>query len=250
MTNWMCFGQVLAFLAAVTLALVVADVILTSQYYCVNGGQGPFCQITANTWPYWPVWVAVGIWGSAPVFATGLMAMCAASGDPAKQRNLSFLLVISAVVFTPAIVVISAIEIWRGAAAKFSLYSLGNGVQPGTITPPNNPYQAKFAIPLAIAILGGIMHIMTAWIVCVTCCCGGGGGEVVVQSVPVAAPQREVVIKQVYQPPRPQIVAPPCDPCSRYPAVPYPPVRYSPGGGYNFFPSSQPRSFHYGNRWS
>jgi len=244
MTNWLCFGQVLSFLAAVTITIGVADVILTSQYYCVNGGEGEYCPLVDDE-PYWPVWVASGIWGGAPVFVTGLMAICAAGGDLIKQRYLTFLLMISAFVFTPAIIAISLVEIMTGANVEYSLYSLGNGVQPGWITPSTNPYQAKFALPLVEVILGFIMFFMTAWVLFVQCCCRG---PVEVVTPFAQAPQREVVIKQVYEQPRPQIVAPPCDPCSRYPAVPYPPVRYSPGGGYNFFPSAAPRSF-YGNAW-
>jgi hypothetical protein len=112
MVNWLCYGQLLALLAAITLSLSVADVILTVQYYCVNGGQGPFCLLNNDVTTYWSVWVASGIWGSVPVFLTGLLAICS-GGDHVKQRWLNFFILISAIVFTPAIVILTAIEIWR-----------------------------------------------------------------------------------------------------------------------------------------
>jgi len=235
MIDWHCYGKLLAVLAAATLSISVADIVLTNQYYCVNGGEGPYCPSTLDIEPYWPIWVASGIWGSAPVFLTGLLAICAGA-DPERKRCLNFFVLVSAIVFTPAIIVLTAVEVWRGDAAAWSLYSLGSGgVQAGTITPPTNPYQAKFALPLVVVILGVIMHFMTLWVLCCTCFCSPGGAPV----------QPEVVVKQeVYAAPRPQIVAqpppiaappPPCDPCTLYyppPILPPPPPRCDPCNGY------------------
>jgi hypothetical protein len=248
MNNWLCFGELLALLAAATLSLSVADIILTIQYYCINGGEGPYCPMTNDKEPYWPIWVASGIWGSAPVFLTGLLAICSGE-DHIKQRWLSFFVLISAIVFTPAIVILTSVEIWRGSASKYSLYSLGSGgVQPGIITPASNPYVAKFALPLVVVILGGIMHLMTFWVMCCQCFCSPAGAP----AAEVQVIQPQVIKQEIYQAPRPQIVAPPpcdpciryappilppppppCDPCSRYPVSPYPPVRYgfNPYGG-------------------
>jgi len=215
MINWLCYGKLLALLAAATLSLSVADIILTDQYYCVNGGQGPFCLFTNDVTTYWSVWVASGIWGSVPVFLTGLLAIC--SGNGLKQQWLDFFIMISAIVFTPAIVILTSVELWRGNQG-FSLYSAGNGgLAVGTVTPPNNPYQAKFALPLVVTILGFLMFVMTFWVTCCTCFCSSSSG-------PATAAAPQVVVKQIYQPPRPQIVAPPpCEPVYRYPAFPAPP---------------------------
>jgi len=238
--NWLCYGKILAFLAAATIALTVADLILTDQFYCINGGQGPYCSYTNNNEPYWPVWVSSGIWAGFPVFITGLVAICGATSAE-RQGCFRFLLLLSALVFTPAIVILTSIELWAGGSWKYTLYSLSNGVQSGTITPPTNPYQAKFALPLVVAILGGIMWLMTMWLFLTICCCRAAASKTVVVEQPAQPP----VI--VYERPRPQIVAPPrCDPCSQFPSLPYLPTRYSGGNAYNFFPASKPNSFYYG----
>jgi len=251
MINWLCYGKLLALLAAATMSLTIADLVLTNQYYCVNGGEGTYCQYTTDDEPYWPIWVASGLWGSLPVFLTGLLAICSGN-DHEKQRWLGFLIMICGIVFTPAIVILTSVELWRGSAAEYNLYSAGNGgISEGTITPPNNPYQAKFALPCVVTIFGFLMFVMTFWVTCCTCFCSSSGPAA------AAAPQQpQVVVKQeMYQPPRPQIVAQPpcepctryapmpapppaCDPCSRYQPLPYPPVRY----GFN--PYTPGRGFH------
>jgi len=243
--EWFCFGRILAFLAAVTITLAVTDVILTQEFYCVNGGEWTYCSQTNNKEPYWPVWVASGIWGSVPVFLTGLVAICAGT-DQGKTRWLSFLILVSALVFTPAIIILNAVEIWIGGSAKYSLYSLSNGVQEGTITPPTNPYEAKFALPVVVAVLGGIMHVMTFWVAICMCCCAHTSGIRLPATTTVVQQPQVIIQQQPYQCPPPRMVAPPCDPCSRYPSLPYLPTRYNPSV-YNFFPSSSPKSF-YGYR--
>jgi len=245
---WVCYGQVLALLAAVTLTLSVADIILTLQFYCVNGGQGPFCSITNDKEPYWPIWVASGIWGSAPVFLAGILAIC--SGGNAERKGwFKFLVLLSAIVFTPAIVILTAVELWRGSASKWSLYTLASsGLQAGTIKPGTNPYEAKFALPLMVTILGGIMFIMTMWVTLRICCCGRPGTTVV--SSPVTVVQQPVSAPVVvYERPRPQILSTPpprCDPCSQYPSLQYSATRFGGGNAYNYFPQSKHSSFYYG----
>jgi len=245
--HFQCIGYILTFLAAATVGLGVADIVLTSQYYCQSGAGNTYCSNTGE--PYVWVWVASGIWGGLPIFFTGLYCICYAT-DPARARFLSLLFLLSAFVFSVAIAVLSAVEVWRGNSSQWSFYSLGNGtLSPGNIQPATNPYQAKFAIPVAVAVLGAILHFFTFWITISMCCCpqclGLGASTTVIQQ---AAP---VVQEITYQQPRPQIMAPPCDPCSQYPILPQPPVRYngcSPGyvcgGGGN---RCDPNTFFYSN---
>jgi hypothetical protein len=245
-----CFGALLALLAATTFALGIADVVLTMQNYCnPTGANG--CSTSAE--PYIWVWVASGIWASVPIFLAGLFAMCIGRNPVAWTRIFALLCFLSAFVFAPALIVLSAVEAWRGWAAPTTFYSFSNGgLAPGTIAPATNPYQAKFGIPVAIAVLGGIMFLMTGFVTLCLCCCMQCLGIYMPEEIstiqasaapvaPAPTPQlaaSTVVNKQVYYPPRPQVANPsytaqnfnddyPADPYSRFSAMPYPAVRYN-----------------------
>lgn len=207
-----CFGAILALLAAATLSLGIADVVLTMQAYCTpwNTAKPVWCSTTAE--PYIWTWVASGIWGSIPIFLAGIFAMCLGSNPREWTRCFALLIFLSAIVFAPAMIVLSAIEIWRGGAAQYMFYSMGSGsMMPGNILPASNPYQAKFAIPLVIAILAGIMFLMTGVVTLNLCCCMNNIGiyldqEVVSAPAVIQAPAPpRIVTNQVYYPPRPQI---------------------------------------------
>jgi len=235
------YGSILALLAAATLALGIADVVLTSLNYC-----SPPRTCSSSSEPYIWVWIASGIWGSVPIFLAGLFAMCIGRNPLSWTRIFALLVFLSAFVFAPAIVVLSAIEIWRGWSSASTFYTLTGSVGPGTIMSSNNSYQAKFGIPLAIAILGGIMFLMTAFVSMCLCCCMNCLGIYTpaelnaMQPVPAVQPSQGPLASstmfnnQVYYPPRPQVKATsyysdyPADQYSRYPALPYSPaVRYN-----------------------
>jgi hypothetical protein len=186
---------------------------------------------------------------------------------------------LSAIVFAPGMIVLSAIEVWRGSASMWTFYTVGGSLGAGTIMPSSNPYQAKFAIPLVITILGGIMFIMTGIVTLALCCCmhclgiympeeivaiNGGG---VATAAPVVQPAPPVMqttqdyypapraqTREVYYPPRPQInksqiafdpFAPtdePSDPYSRFSSLPYMPTRYN-----NSVPNPYGSGVMYGN---
>jgi len=246
-----CFGAILALLAAATLSLGIADVVLTMQAYCTPWMTGAKYWCTTTGEPYIWVWVASGIWGSVPIFLAGIFAMCLSSNPREWTRCFALLIFLSAIVFAPAMIVLNAIELWRGGAAQWTFYSMGNGtLGAGSIMPMNNPYQAKFAIPLVIAILAGIMFLMTGIVTLNLCCCMNHLGIYVdsVVAAPVVAPviargpivreaPEQVVTNQVYYPQRPQIRNNYIinsqgdddfdDPYSRFSALPYMPTRYN-----------------------
>jgi hypothetical protein len=261
------FGAILSLLAAATLALGIADVVLTKEAYCTpwTTGAPMYCSMTGE--PYIWTWVASGIWASVPIFLAGLFSMCL-SADPGRwTRVFALLIFLSAIVFAPAMIVLSSIELWRGSTSAWTFYMLGSSLMPGTIMPPTNPYQAKFAIPLAIAILGGIMFLMTGAVTLFLCCCmhslgiylpeeidmisGGAVAAPVVQ-----APAPVVQTREIYYPPRPQIrsqidVVPPQPTyvSSGFSAGPMMPTRYNSvpnpyGSGvmYGNFPSTGPQT--------
>jgi len=252
------YGAILALLAAATLALGIANVVLTKQAYCDPWTEGAPTYCSGTKEPYIWTWVASGIWASIPIFLAGIFAMCI-SNDPASwTRCFALMIFLSAIVFSPAMIVLSAMEVWRGGAANWNFYTLGNNLMEGNILVQSSPYQAKFALPLVIAILGGIMFIMTGIITLILCCCMQSIGiylphdvpaPVQVQQVYQQAPQPPVVVqKEVYYP-RPQIAR------NQY-AIDYQPVtgpsiatRYDPysmGIGYGQLPSrsfGQPRGF-------
>jgi len=262
------FGAVLALLAAATLALGIADVVMTMQTYCTpwNTAAPVWCTMTGE--PYIWTWVASGIWGSVPIFLAGLFSMCISSNPVGYTRIFALLIILSGIVFAPAIIVLTSIELWRGSTSVWTFYNMGNStsVSAGSIMPNPNPYQAKFAIPLVIAILAGIMFLMTGIVTLNICCCMESMGiylqpEVavapppVVQQTVVAAPQPPAVVtKEVFYPPRPQVRTQTVeyqaddsyDPYSRFSVLPYAtrynnvPNPYGSGVMYGKFPSRAP----------
>jgi len=209
------YGALLALMAAATLALGIANVVLTKQAYCEPWQEMAPVYCSGTKEPYIWTWVAPGIWASIPIFLAGIFAMCI-SNDPASwTRCFALMIFLSAIVFAPAMIVLSSMELWRGHAAMWNFYKLENELKEGNIMVEDSPYQAKFALPLVIAILGGIMFIMTGVITLILCCCMESVGIYLPQAVPAApapvvqqiyqpAPQPVVVQKEVYYP-RPQI---------------------------------------------
>jgi hypothetical protein len=208
------YGAILSLLAAATLALGIANVVMTKEAYCEPWEEaGPvWCSNTKE--PYIWTWVASGIWASVPIFLAGLTAMCLSGNPAAWTRVFALLIFLSAIVFSPAMIVLSAIEVWRGHASEYSFYKLSDSLMEGTIMVEDSPYQAKFALPLVIAILGGIIFIMTGIITLTLCCCMESIGiympqeldaSVPVQRVFTPPPAAPVVQRQIYYQPRPQV---------------------------------------------
>jgi hypothetical protein len=169
--NWHSFGIVLSLLAAATLSLGIADVVITYQKYMM----GNLCQ--TSTTPASPcdpnnlvyTWVGVGIWSSIPVFILGIMAIRRGSKPFSKSSWFELLAFLSAFIFTPAMVVISAFEVHKGAEIYYWNYS----------SPLTMDDLVKAIIPIVIAGLGFIEHVMTFIAICYICCCHAGGPAVV-----------------------------------------------------------------------
>jgi hypothetical protein len=269
------YGAIIALLAAASLSLGIADVVMTKEAYCTPWNkEGPmYCSTTGE--PYVWTWVGSGIWGSIPIFFAGLFAMCL-SADPVRwTRVFALLIFLSAIVFAPAMIVLTSIELWRGHTSMWTFYTLGSNITAGSIMPAKNPYQAKFAIPLAVTIIGGILFILTGAITIALCCCMHSIGIYLPHEIEAfggigsvgagiqEAPQTVIQSKEIYYPSRPQIKnqyaiepfqPPPAnDPYSRFSALPYMPTRYNSvpnpyGSGvmYGNFPArpvQQPSSF-------
>jgi hypothetical protein len=118
--NWHTFGIILSLLAASSLALGVADVVVTYKTYmdamnCKNFQSPVQCQTNNLVF----TWVAVGIWGSLPVFIFGILAIYKGSRPMQQVNYFDFLAYLCAFIFTPAIVVLSAIEVYRGSGVYY-----------------------------------------------------------------------------------------------------------------------------------
>jgi hypothetical protein len=188
------YGAILSLMAAATVALGISNVVLTSQAYCDpwDSMAPTHCSNTAE--PYVWTWVAPGIWASAPIFLAGLYAMCL-SNDPGRwTRMFALLIFLSAIVFAPAIIILSSIEVWRGHSSTWNFYKLNDQLSEGNIWVEESPYQAKFALPLVITILAGIMFLMTGLITLTMCCC--------MQTIGLYMPQDPTppMIQPIYQP--------------------------------------------------
>jgi len=158
--NWHTFGILLSLLAAATLALGVADVVVTYKTYMdgMNCATYPTLSYCSNL--VW-TWVASGIWGSLPVFIFGVLSIYKGS-NPMRQVNYFDLFAfICAFIFTPAIIVLSAIEVWMGRDVYY-----WNG-QNGGLTSDD---LVKAIIPIVISGLGLVMMIMTLTALFYLCC--------------------------------------------------------------------------------
>jgi len=140
--------------------------------------------------------------------------MCIAANPAAWTRIFALLIFLSAFVFAPAMLILSSLEAWRGGSATYNFYTLSSGsMSPGNIMPTTNPYQAKFALPLVIAILAGIIILMTSFIALNLCCCMNTLGIYVPAAPPPAppvvinsvVPPPEIITKEIYYQPRPQV---------------------------------------------
>lgn len=198
------YGAILSLLAAATLAISISNIVLTNQAYCNpwTDAEPTYCSNTNE--PYVWTWVASGVWASAPIFLTGLFAMCLSKDPSRRTRLFSLLIFLSAIVFAPAMIILSSIEVWRGHASKWNFYKLGNALTEGNLMVEDSPFRAKFALPLVVSILGGIMFVMTGVITLVQCCCMQSIGMKMSKdsmSHHIYQPTPSVVDSDVYCPP-------------------------------------------------
>jgi len=207
------YGAILALMAAATLALGISNVVLTKQAYCDPWMEDDPTYCSSTKGPYIWTWIASGIWASVPIFAAGLISMCLSSDPGRWTRMFALLIYLSAIVFAPAMIILSAIEVYQGQASAWNFYKMGDELAEGNILVEDSPYQAKFALPLVIAIVAGIMFLMTGLITLALCCCMHSLGinmDIAAVGVPTSQPIYQptpsaVQAKEVYYPPRAQV---------------------------------------------
>jgi len=193
----------LSLFAAASLALGVADVVYTYQTYMV----GKSCS--TNTSPAYCnpnvlifTWIAVGIWASVPVFIYGIIVLRHAGATVMRKSMCMELLVfLCTFIFTPAMIVISAIEVWKGMNV---FYWTANGLPTDDIV--------KAALPIAIAVLGGIEWLMCAIGLYYCCCCQHTGGTTSAETIVTTTtntyhPQPVMMNSATYE-------RPGCQPCA------------------------------------
>jgi len=179
--NWHTFGIILAVLASATLALGVADVVMTYQTYMV----GQQCNVTAYQ-TKWAIcdpnnliwtWIGIAIWTSIPVFVFGILAIRKGSNPMLQNSWFELLAFVCTFIFIPAMVVISALEVYKGVNIYYWMY----------MSPLKADDLAKAIIPIVIACLGFIQFMMCCCAFLDVCCCNGPKAAVVSsQTVQVA----------------------------------------------------------------
>lgn len=223
--NWHTFGILLSLLAAASLALGVADVVITWQTYMV----GWSCS-TTNTNTYsicYPAnliwtWIASGIWCSFPVFIFGIIAIRKATNPMPKNSCFELLAFVCAVFFTTAMVVLSSIEVWKGAGIYYWPY----------VTPLRMDDMPKAIIPIVIAVLGFVEHIMCAMALCDVCCCSSTMETYSSRPVQVMAPPVQMMAPPVMRTTA-ITTSGGCNTCPQSKTI-YNSSPYSMGGGPNY----------------
>jgi len=244
--SWSAFGVILSLLASASMALGVADVVLTYQNYikaqnCGSSSSSSTASICNPNVLVW-TWVGVGIWASIPVFIFGFVSVRNAS-KPQRHSCLEFFAFVCTFLFTPAMCALSAVEVWKGAGVYYWTYS----------SPLTSDDLVKAAIPLAIAGLGLVELIMCFFALCMTCCgshYNSGVATYGVGRVELGAPPAPVILRTgtydrpSYQPPagpRAQIF-PATFNANRGPQLSG--ASYYSGGGGGF-PAPRPTTYNY-----
>jgi hypothetical protein len=153
-------------MAAASLALGVADVVVTHQHYvkgpCTDaiaaGLVSIFKVCDVNNLVF--TWIGSGIWASIPVIIFGIM--CIHRGRSAMSSTwFEGFAFVSAFIFCPAMVVLSAIEVYKGANIYYWSPSI----------PLTQDDLIKAILPIIIAAIGFVMFIMCFIAITYQCCC-------------------------------------------------------------------------------
>lgn len=150
------FGIVVCLLATACFALGIADVVYTYSVYCyaqTSGCSGLRFNLT---------WVGVGIWASVPVFLAGLSAVWLKHTDSKNKRIYLILCSVSALLFTPALVIISTVEVWQG---RDWFYGFPPSAMSGSDV-------TKLSVPLTIIVLGAVLFLLISAALVWECCDG------------------------------------------------------------------------------
>lgn len=143
-------GLVVALLAALSIGLGIADVVIA--YGECSGSGCPLTTGLALTW------VAVGIWGGLVCFITGLILIYISGHDVSANslKWVAFLVALVVMVFNPAMIIISVL----------SIYYLFDFEVPG-----NSTGEVLFALPLTIACAGFVIWTLLLFVF-ISICCG------------------------------------------------------------------------------
>lgn len=151
------FGWLLTILAIASLSVAVANTTYTYinyQHYLDDGNcPESLTVIKMCLIPF--VYISSGIWGSIPVFITGILSL-RISIAPGLLRIFQTLVLVSAVVFTPAMMVINSIEIAAGNMPEY--YSISQDGITGDVV--------KFVLPLVVAALAAIEFLILLLMLC------------------------------------------------------------------------------------
>lgn len=134
-------------------------------------------------------WVASGIWGSLPTFIFGILAIrLGKRSSPMGSSWFELFAFLSAFIFAPAMIVLSALEVWKGSGIYYWSYDTSSSLTKDDL--------AKAIIPIVIAGLGLIEFLMAFIAIWNLCCCRrehGGGEMVTYQKQQVDVGQRTFV---------------------------------------------------------
>jgi hypothetical protein len=152
------FGWLLTFLAIASLSVAIANTTYTYINYnnSWNAGTCPTNAPVINMCLVPFVYISSGIWGSVPVFIVGIISLRIAMAS-GLLRCFQALVLICALVFAPAMIVINAIEVAAGNMLP-PYYSIASNGITGDIT--------KFVLPLVVAALAAIEFLILLLMLC------------------------------------------------------------------------------------
>jgi len=149
-------GANMTIVAPLTVALGIADLVLSIQAACVGGVCAPLDTVLALSY------VAVGIWAPIPIFFNGLGAIWISNRPNANNGWLCLLSLFNTIAFAPVIVIVTALEV--------STY-LETLPQPVNLPALPQQLYAMVAIEITIAVIGGVLFLHALAILYLNCCC-------------------------------------------------------------------------------
>lgn len=158
-------GFMIVTLAIAAFAFEIADVVVASMY--MGGPCGGQMVSKPFTVPWFFSWVVPGIWGSIPIFITGILAICVKDNFGPVFQALAILSSLSVFFFAPAIVAINAAE--EATFIAYCGYATVAGVGMKATADYKTLEGAKFALPIILIVLGLLLLIILLYLTVVLC---------------------------------------------------------------------------------